>query len=110
SNFGRGKATWVGTVPGSSFWSCNWVGNGDPDGGGTCVTEDGSGMVLGHTGENRGPSDNTGDTTLFHGPHSRGANFAFCDGHVSWLPNSINYNTYLSLSTRALGEVISDGN
>ncbi len=106
ANYGRGKATWVGTIPGSSFWSCNWATGGDPDGGGACVTEDGSGMTLGHTGEGRGPSDNTGDTTLFHGPHTKGANFLYADGHVRWLPNTINYKVYTALSTRALGEVI----
>ena len=109
-NLGRGHATWVGTITGSQFWSCNWDGNsGDPDGGGTCVTEDGSGAVLGHTGEGKGPSDIYADTTQFHGLHSRGANFAFADGHVGWLSNSINYQTYTALSTRAQGEVISDG-
>ena len=65
-----------------------------------------SGMTLGHTGEGRGPSDNTGDTTLFHGPHTKGANFLYADGHVRWLPNTINYKVYTALSTRALGEVI----
>lgn len=72
------------------------------------MNEDGSGAVLGHTGEGKGPSDIYADTTQFHGRHSRGANFAFADGHVAWLSNTIRYATYAALSTRALGEVISN--
>jgi prepilin-type N-terminal cleavage/methylation domain-containing protein/prepilin-type processing-associated H-X9-DG protein len=37
----------------------------------------------------------------------RGVNFLFGDGHVAFLKATINYNTYLALSTRAGGEVVS---
>jgi prepilin-type N-terminal cleavage/methylation domain-containing protein/prepilin-type processing-associated H-X9-DG protein len=108
-NLGRGRATWLGKLTGSQFWSCNFAGTEvDPDAGATCVTEDGSGMVLGHTGEGHGPSDIYGDTTQFHGRHDRGANFAFCDGHVAWLKGTMNYNVFKALSTRAGREVISE--
>jgi prepilin-type processing-associated H-X9-DG protein len=47
--------------------------------------------------------------------HSGGANFAFCDGSVHFLPNSVsttmvgNITLLSALSTRAGGEVIPDG-
>jgi prepilin-type N-terminal cleavage/methylation domain-containing protein/prepilin-type processing-associated H-X9-DG protein len=39
--------------------------------------------------------------------HPGGCNFAFCDGSVKFLKNSINLTVYRGLSTRAGGEVIS---
>ncbi len=109
-NLGRGRATWLGKVPGSQFWSCNFAGtNLDPDAGGACVTEDGSGMVLGHSGEGRGPSDVYGDTTQFHGRHNRGANFVYCDGHVAWLSGTMSPRIFKAISTRAGHEVVGEG-
>ena len=105
-NGGRGQATWVGAVPGAVLWSCA-PDPYDPDGG-VCRREDGSGMVLGHTGEGHGPGDPRGDVNQFLSRHGHGAYFAFCDGHVRYLNNSINYPTYKALSTRATGEIISD--
>jgi prepilin-type N-terminal cleavage/methylation domain-containing protein/prepilin-type processing-associated H-X9-DG protein len=43
----------------------------------------------------------------FHGLHPGGVNFAFADGSVKFLKESINLATYRALGTRALGEVIS---
>jgi prepilin-type processing-associated H-X9-DG protein len=65
-------------------------------------------MTLGHTGEGHGPGDLYGDVNQFLSRHGRGAHFLFCDGHVKYLQNSMNYATYKALSTRALGEVISN--
>jgi prepilin-type processing-associated H-X9-DG protein len=105
-NGGRGLATWVGSVPGAMFWSCG-PATGDPDQAGPCLEEDGSGMTLGHTGEGHGPGDPWGDVNQFLSRHGRGSHFLFCDGHVAYLRNSINYATYKALSTRASGEVVS---
>jgi prepilin-type N-terminal cleavage/methylation domain-containing protein/prepilin-type processing-associated H-X9-DG protein len=104
---GRGQATWVGTVPGAQFWSCNSAASGDPDASGPCVKEDGSGMTLGHTGEGHGPGDPYSDVNQFISRHGRGAHFLFCDGHVNYLNNSMDYATYKALSTRASSEVVS---
>jgi prepilin-type N-terminal cleavage/methylation domain-containing protein/prepilin-type processing-associated H-X9-DG protein len=105
-NLGRGQATWAGAVPGATFWSCA-PNPFDPDGG-TCVREDGSGMILGHTGEGHGPGDPHGDVNQFLSQHGRGSYFLYCDGHVRYLRNEMNYQVYKALSTRAGGEIISD--
>jgi prepilin-type N-terminal cleavage/methylation domain-containing protein/prepilin-type processing-associated H-X9-DG protein len=44
----------------------------------------------------------------FHSNHDNGANFAFADGSVHFVPNSIDFTTYRALSTIKGGEVISD--
>lgn len=107
-NLNRGQATWVGSVPGALFWSCA-PNPFDPDAGGACHSEDGSGMTLGHTGEGHGPGDPTGDINQFLSRHGRAAHFLFCDGHARLLQGTINYMTYKAMSTRGEGEVISDG-
>ncbi len=43
----------------------------------------------------------------FGSDHPGGAQFVFCDGHVTFLYDSIDFNIYQSLSTRADGEMIS---
>ena len=43
----------------------------------------------------------------FHGLHPGGVNFAFADGSVKFLKESIDINTYRALGTRNLGEVVS---
>jgi prepilin-type processing-associated H-X9-DG protein len=105
-NLGRGQATWTGAVPGANFWSCA-PNPYEPDAG-TCVREDGSGMILGHTGEGHGPGDPRGDVNQFLSRHGRGSFFAFCDGHVRYLRNEMNYVVYKALSTRAGAELFSD--
>ena len=68
------------------------------------------------------PVDDHGHTTLFQAAylfnspsfddrnsmsfHSGGSNFLFCDGSVKFIKLSINLGVYLSLGTRAGGEVI----
>jgi prepilin-type processing-associated H-X9-DG protein len=43
----------------------------------------------------------------FHGLHPGGVNFAFADGSVKFLKESIDINAYRALGTRAGGEVVS---
>jgi prepilin-type N-terminal cleavage/methylation domain-containing protein/prepilin-type processing-associated H-X9-DG protein len=105
-NLGRGMATWVGAVPGANLWSCA-PNPYEPDSG-TCVREDGSGMILGHTGEGHGPGDPHGDVNQFLSRHGRGSFFLYCDGHVRFLRLEMNYQVYKALSTRNRGEIISD--
>jgi prepilin-type processing-associated H-X9-DG protein/prepilin-type N-terminal cleavage/methylation domain-containing protein len=105
-NLGRGMATWVGAVPGANLWSCA-PNPFEPDSG-TCVEESGAGMILGHTGEGHGPGDPKGDVNQFLSRHGRGANFLYCDGHVRYLRNEMNYRVYKALSTRNWGEIFSN--
>ncbi len=103
---GRGMATWAGAVPGANLWSCA-PNPYEPDAG-TCVKEDGSGMILGHTGEGHGPGDPYGDVNQFISRHGMGCFFVYCDGHVRYLRKEMNYQVYKALSTRNWGEIISD--
>ena len=105
-NQGRGQATWTGTVAGTQLWSC--APNPYESDGGVCRREDGSGMVLGHTGEGHGPDDPHSECNQFTSRHSHGCHFLFCDGHVAFLKDSVDYPTYKSMSTRASGETTSD--
>ena len=43
----------------------------------------------------------------FRSLHPGGANFAFADGSVKFIKNSVNYATYMGLGTRAAGEILS---
>jgi prepilin-type processing-associated H-X9-DG protein len=106
-NVGRGQATWVGAVAGTQLWTCA-PDPFDPDGG-TCKREDGSGMTLGHTGEGKGPGDPRSEVNAFGSAHGQGGHFLYGDGHVQFLKTAIDYTTYKALSTRAGGEVFSDG-
>ncbi len=72
------------------------------------VTELAPGLILGHTGEHIGPGDPNSEPNQFYSLHAtKGANFLFGDGHVVYLRSTINYQTYLALSSRAGGEVVS---
>ena len=97
-----GEATWTGSVTGALL-------AGDPsDGIGQLVPEHGSGMTLGHVGERRGPGDPRSDANQFFSRHSgNGVQFLFADGHVSFLPSSFDYRTYLALATRAGRDAVS---
>jgi prepilin-type N-terminal cleavage/methylation domain-containing protein/prepilin-type processing-associated H-X9-DG protein len=96
-----GNATWVGSVTGAILFpeDGNTAGQKHP--------ENSSGMVLGHAGEGIGPGDDGGDVNQFYSMHGAGVNFAFVDGHVSFLPATMDKKTYLALSTRAGGETVS---
>ena len=89
---GRGTATWVGSVPGANLWSC--APNPFDTDGGTCVKEDASGMILGHTGEGHGPGDPYGDVNQFTSRHGGGCFFLYGDGHVRFLRREMNYQVY----------------
>lgn len=43
----------------------------------------------------------------FSSPHVGGVFFAFCDGHVGWLDDGIDFDAYQSLSTKATGDATS---
>ena len=106
-NSGRGYATWIGAPHEAALMA---YGGGDPDApGGGWWRELACGMVLGHSGEGRGPGDPTGDPNQFLSNHGRGSHFLCGDGRVIWLANEMDYRTYKALTTRAGGESHGDG-
>lgn len=92
-----GEATWAGTVTGSSLYN--------PATGPT--VEEGAGMCLGHAGEQVGPGSPGSEANQFSSKHGAGVNFVFADGHVKFLPSSMDYRVFAALATRAGGEAIS---
>jgi prepilin-type N-terminal cleavage/methylation domain-containing protein/prepilin-type processing-associated H-X9-DG protein len=97
-----GEATWAGSVTGAILFPTD----GD-DGVGRPHPENSSGMVLGHAGEHVLPGDPVADVNQFYSQHGQGVYFLFADGHVKFLSASMDYKTYLALSTRAAGDAIS---
>jgi prepilin-type N-terminal cleavage/methylation domain-containing protein/prepilin-type processing-associated H-X9-DG protein len=94
------EATWVGAVTNAVMF---------PPAGSPAVpvTENASGMILGHTFE--GPPNAPGtECNEFSSLHSGGAHFLFCDGHVQFISTSIDKLVFRALSTRAGGESIGD--
>jgi prepilin-type N-terminal cleavage/methylation domain-containing protein/prepilin-type processing-associated H-X9-DG protein len=81
-------AAWVGAVTGAEIYPYN-----------------SSNMVLGHTGESHGPAMPV-DVNNFSSRHTGGVNFAFADGHVSFLTAAVSQAVYQALSTRAGGEPV----
>jgi len=92
-----GNATWVGSVTGASLFN--------PASG--PAVEDGSGMTLGHAGEKLGPGAPGSEVNQFSSKHGAGVNFLFADGHVTFLPSTMPFQTFSALATRAGGETIS---
>src|SRR5262249_49745541 len=66
-----------------------------------------------HQSQGRAPGSQPSDWTVktsraARGFHAGGLMVAYADGHVGFVPNSINFDTYMALSTRNGGEVISN--
>jgi prepilin-type processing-associated H-X9-DG protein/prepilin-type N-terminal cleavage/methylation domain-containing protein len=87
-----GPATWTGSVTGAKLYQPL---NGPQ-------VEAGSGMVLGQASHPPG----TGEVNEFSSRHPGGANFVFADGHVAFIPATIDRPVYKALATRAGGEPI----
>ena len=96
-----GATTWAGAVTGAVLYPS---GNGV----GRFVTELAPGLVLGHVGERVGPGDKNSEVNQFYSLHNgQGVNFLFGDGHVGFLKATMDYKSYVALSTRSGGEVVS---
>jgi prepilin-type N-terminal cleavage/methylation domain-containing protein/prepilin-type processing-associated H-X9-DG protein len=92
-----GPTTWVGSVTGATIYA--------PQTG--PQVEDGSGMVLGQA--NHPPGSPACELNEFASSHGVGANFAFADAHVTFVPGSINQIMFHAPATRAGGEAVSEG-
>jgi prepilin-type N-terminal cleavage/methylation domain-containing protein/prepilin-type processing-associated H-X9-DG protein len=93
-------STWVGAVTKASMI----LPPGSPAGGAEWAS---AGFVLGHTSEgNGGPGSPGTEVNGFASQHLGGANFAFGDAHVAFLPTTMDHQIYMALSTRAGSENI----
>ena len=95
-----GPATWTGAVTGTVLLPdpSDGIGGGPP--------ENGTGMVLGHIGENLSPGDRGCEVNMYYSAHGDGVHFLFADAHASYLTNSLGYPTFLALATRSGGESV----
>ena len=98
-SFNLGQTTWVGSVTGATLFP-------QPPSTAPPILNNGSGMVLGHTGDGNGPGAPNSYVNQFSSQHTGGVNFLFADGHVAFLQSSMNYNTYKALTTRSGGEAV----
>jgi prepilin-type N-terminal cleavage/methylation domain-containing protein/prepilin-type processing-associated H-X9-DG protein len=91
-----GEATWVGAVSGASMFP-------DDDEGEIAAPnlKPSSAMVLSHAGLGNGPNSPSSEIDQFYSLHGGGANYVFADGHVAYISELIDYQTYRALSTRA---------
>jgi prepilin-type processing-associated H-X9-DG protein len=71
-------------------------------------------MVLGHTGpappdllQAVVPNSPTAGVGAYGSHHSRGSNFALCDGSVKFVKDTVPKYIFSALATRSRGEVIS---
>jgi prepilin-type N-terminal cleavage/methylation domain-containing protein/prepilin-type processing-associated H-X9-DG protein len=90
-----GDATWVGAVTGAKMFP-------DEDEGEIAVPhlKPSFAMILSHTGLGNGPNSPTSEIDQFYSLHGDGVNFAFADGHVVFVPATIDYRVYCGLATR----------
>lgn len=91
-----GDATWVGAVTGAKMFP-------DDDEGEIAAPhlKPSLAMVLSHAGLGNGPNSPSSEIDQFYSLHGDGVNFAFADGHVVFLPASIDYSSYRAMATRA---------
>lgn len=96
-----GEGTWVGAVTGASLFP-------DPGEGEISLPnlKPSSGMILGYAGS-RGPGSPQSEINQYYSLHGPGANFLFADGHVEFLPTSLDGAVYGALATRAGAEPVS---
>jgi prepilin-type N-terminal cleavage/methylation domain-containing protein/prepilin-type processing-associated H-X9-DG protein len=99
------NATWVGMIP--AGLACN-----NP----TWPVQDceaSNVLILGHTGPSPDepwidvPNNRKAGVDDFHSLHAGGCNFAFCDGSIRFIKETINPQVFSYLATRNGGEVIS---
>jgi len=94
-----GDGTWVGAVTGASMYPDEYAAKIAVE-----HLKPASAMVLSHTGLGNGPNSPNSEINQFYSLHRNGVNFVFADGHVTFLPATIDYSLYRTMSTRSGGE------
>ena len=99
--FRLGEATWTGAVTDAVIVpdGSDGVGSGPP--------ESASSLILSHSGDGYSPGNRRSHVNQFFSEHTGGVQFLFVDGHVSFVSNSLDYQIYQALTTRAGGESFS---
>jgi prepilin-type N-terminal cleavage/methylation domain-containing protein/prepilin-type processing-associated H-X9-DG protein len=69
--------------------------------------ESGDALVLGHTGEDRGPNSVRPHADQFWSRHPGGAQFVMGDGSVKFIKEQVGFVIFQALATRRGGEVLS---
>ena len=69
--------------------------------------ESGDALVLGHTGEDRGPNSVRPHADQFWSRHPGGAHFVMGDGSVKFIKEQVGFVIFQALATRRGGEVLS---
>lgn len=97
-----GDATWVGAVTGAKMFP-------DEDEGEIAAPhlKPSLAMVLSHAGLGNTPNSPSSEIDQFYSLHGDGVNFVFADGHVAFLPGTIDYGVYRAMATRAGEEALS---
>jgi prepilin-type N-terminal cleavage/methylation domain-containing protein len=96
-----GEAAWAGSVTSTLLYP-------DPSEGeiGKARLESAPGMILGHVGLGNGPNSPNSEVNQFYSLHGAGVDFVFADGHVKFLPSTIDYQVYRALATMATSDLI----
>jgi prepilin-type N-terminal cleavage/methylation domain-containing protein/prepilin-type processing-associated H-X9-DG protein len=100
-SYNLGDATWVGAVTGAGMFPDKYDKKIAAR-----TLKPSSAMVLSHVGLGNGPNANYSEINQFFSLHGDGVNFVFADGHVMFLPATIEYGVYKAMATRAGGEVL----
>jgi prepilin-type N-terminal cleavage/methylation domain-containing protein/prepilin-type processing-associated H-X9-DG protein len=107
-SYTTGYSTWMAMVPGGWLFPTPVSNQGGPFSPAGGVPS--CGMVLTPVGlvdAPRTPNNKSGHPEDFSSRHTGGVNFLFADGSARFIKDSINFRTYVSLATRAGGEVVS---
>ena len=100
-------AVWPGVVPSAAHFSYGQFTNSDWDGAGSYVASNSGPSIYEAPAIIHPPNSPVGDSDEMYSLHPGGANVLLCDGSVRFVKESIQLWTWVALSSRCGGEVIS---
>ena len=101
-------SVWPGAVPSAAHFSHGQFANDDWDGAGSYVASNSGPSIYEAPAIIHPPNSLVGDTDEMYSLHPGGANVLLCDGSVRFVKETINLATWAALSSRCVGEIISD--